>query len=62
MILGDGGAGEPGFEHGVDGFGGFLLNPVGDAGQDAEGKVGDIIFGALGGAKVEGDVGVAPEE
>ena len=62
LIFGDVGACEPGFEHGVDGFGSFLLNPVGDAGQDAEGEVGDVVFGALGGAKVEGDVGVAPEE
>ena len=62
LIFGDVGAGEPGFEHGVDGFGSFLLNPVGDPGQDAEGEVGDIIFSALGGAKIQGDVRIAPQE
>ena len=60
LVFGDARAGEPGFEHGVHRFGGFLLNPVGDSGKDAEGEVGDVAFGALRGAKVEGEVGVAP--
>src|ERR1700722_7821946 len=35
---------------------------MGNARKYAEGEVGDVVFGALGGAKIESYVGIAPEE
>src|SRR5215469_13831997 len=61
-VFRDARATEPGFDHRVDRVRSFLLNPVGDAGEDAEGEMGNIFLCAARGANAEGHVGVAPQK
>ena len=61
-IFGDARAGEPGLEHGVNGLGSFLLDPVRNPRKHTEGQVGDVRFGSVRGAEIEGDIGVAPKK
>src|SRR5215831_9946548 len=53
---------EPGFDHRVDCIRSLLLNPVGDAGEDAEGEIGNMFLCAARGAVAKGYVGVAPQK
>ena len=61
-IFGDTRTGEPCFEHGVDGLGSFLLDPMRNSGEHAEGQVRDVRLSSLRGAEIEGDIGVAPNK
>src|SRR5262249_38447873 len=61
-VFRDARATEPGFDHRVHFVRSFLLNPVGDTGQNAEGEIGNIFLYPARGANAEGYVGVAPQK
>src|SRR5260370_26939388 len=55
-------ASEPGFDHRVHRLRCFLLNPVGDAGKDAKGEIGNVILGPARRADAECDISIAPQK
>jgi hypothetical protein len=53
---------EPRLQHRIHRLGRLLLDPMRDAGKDAERQVGNVFFRAARGAEAERRVGVAPEK
>src|SRR5205807_9240013 len=61
LRLGNATAAQPGFDHGVGGFGGLLLDPVRDIGQIANGEVADQLVGAVGELFAKSAIALSPD-